>query len=512
MSSQQTNREAFLLLALFAILSLFTSGKWVVAPLIWIAPIFALRFMRGQKVWLGVVPIWLAIFIPSTFSWYKLQPFPMPEYLIFMAIAALFGVLPLLVDRLLTPHLGSRFAATLIFPLAVTTTEYVTMSSANPMGSFGAQGYTQYGLPIVMQLATVTGLWGITFVTSWFASVVNWVWERNFNWSQIRRGVAIYGAVLLLVVAYGGGRLFFAPESADTVTIASFTVEETHAGELFALLEADEVAFRDKTTALHAAYLKQTVQAARNGAEIVMWPEQAGFGLEEDVLTLLEQGQAIAAEESIYLAMPVFIIFPDRNRLIENKLFVVDPNGEFVLEHVKYGGNALEGTLPGGGILQTFETPYGKLSGIICWDTDYPLTVSQAGRLEVDILLSPSKVWQEMGPMHAAMATFRAVENGLVIVRQEDQGISIMVDAFGRTMATADHFAGERTLWVEAPIASSVPTIYPRIGNAVGQLAVLGFVIMAVWAIIGGRMAKRQAEDQQAPLRPAYDRRSQKVD
>jgi apolipoprotein N-acyltransferase len=500
------------MLALFAILSLFSSGKWVVAPLVWIAPILALRFMRAQKVWSGVVLIWLAIYIPSIVSWYKLQPFPMPEYLIFMAVAALFGVLPMLVDRLLSPRLGSRFAATLIFPLAVTSIEHITMSGANPMGSFGAQGYTQYGLPIIMQLAAVTGLWGITFLTSWFASVVNWAWEQHFNWSQIRRGVAIYGAVLLLVVAYGGGRLFFAPEPTDTVTIASFTVEETHAGELFALLEADEVAFRDKTTALHAAYLKQTVQAARNGAEIVMWPEQAGFGLEEDVLTLLEQGQAIAAEESVYLAMPVFTIFPDRARLIENKLFVADPNGEFVLEHIKYGGNAIEGTLPGDGILQAFETPYGKLSGIICWDTDFPLTVSQAGRLDVDILLSPSKVWQEMGPMHAAMATFRAVENGVVIVRQEDQGISMAVDAYGRTMATADHFAGERTLWVEAPIASSVATLYPRIGNAVGQLAVLGFIIIAAWAIIAGRKAKRQAADQPAPLTPAYDHKSQKGD
>ena len=110
------------------------------------------------------------------------------------------------------------------------------------------------------------------------------------------------------------------------------------------------------------------------------------------------------------------------------------------------------------------------------------------------------------------MATFRAVENGVVIVRQEDQGISMAVDAYGRTMATADHFAGKRTLWVEAPIASSVSTIYPFIGDAAGHLAILGFVIMAAWVLIAGRKAKRQATSQQAPLRPAYERRSRKVD
>ena len=74
-----------------------------------------------------------------------------------------------------------------------------------------------------------------------------------------------------------------------------------------------------------------------------MWPEQAGFGLEADVLALIERGQTIAREEGIYLAMPVFMIFPDRDRLIENKLYIADPNGEIVIEHVKYGGNALKG-------------------------------------------------------------------------------------------------------------------------------------------------------------------------
>lgn len=488
----KSDRRAYLWLALAAILSLFTSGKWIIAPIVWVVPILSLRFVRGQKTVKGFILIWLASFIPSSIAWYKLQPMPMPGYLIFMAVAALFGALPPLFDRLLTPHLRPRFAATLIYPLAYTAIEYLTMSGGNPMGSFGAQGYTQYGIPVIMQLASVTGLWGITFLTSWFASVVNWVWEQDFNWAQVWRGAAMYTFVLVLVVAYGVGRLLFAPEPEETVTVASFTVEETHAGELFALLDENEAAFREKTTAVHAAYLDQTVQAARDGAEIVLWPEQAGFGLEEDVLALLEQGQAIAREEGIYLAMPVFVIFPDPNRLLENKLFIADPNGEIVIAHVKYGGNAIEGTLPGDGTLQTVETPYGTLSGIICWDTDYQWVVTQTGRNDVDILLSPSLVWREMGPMHAAMATFRAVENGVTIVRQEDQGLSLAVDSYGRTIATADHFAGERTMQVKVPVASGVSTIYPLIGDAVGQLASVGFVGMAIWAIVARIRAKRK--------------------
>ncbi len=169
-----------------------------------------------------------------------------------------------------------------------------------------------------------------------------------------------------------------------------------------------------------------------------------------------------------------------------------------MIEHVKYGGNAFEGTLKGNEVLQAIDTPYGRLSGIICWDTDYQWVVTQIGQMDVDILLSPSLVWEEMGPMHAAMATFRAVENGVVVVRQEDQGRSIAVDAYGRTLAIADHFDGERVLQVEVPVASSITTLYPRLGDLVGLLSQLGLLIMAVWAIIAGRRAKKENSSREA--------------
>lgn len=82
-------------------------------------------------------------------------------------------------------------------------------------------------------------------------------------------------------------------------------------------------------------------------------------------------------------------------------------------------------------IQPSIETPYGKLSGVICWDTDYQEVMWQVGQMDVDILLSPSYVWPEIGTMHAKMAAFRAIENGVTIVRQEDDGISALIDPFG---------------------------------------------------------------------------------
>ena len=241
-----SDRRTYLWLAVVTVLNLFTSGKWVIAPLVWIAPIFALRFVRGQTVWKGLPLIWLATFVPQFIAWWGLQPLPMPDYLFFIAAATAFGVLPYLFDRLLAPRLGSRFVATLIFPLAVTVFDYVSMSGITPYGSFGAQGYTQHSIPVIMQLASITGLWGITFLTSWFAAVVVWIWEQDFNLKKVRMGAGVYGVILLMVVMYGAGRLLLAPDAEETVTVTSFTMAETHAGELFSLLAEDEAAFRRK--------------------------------------------------------------------------------------------------------------------------------------------------------------------------------------------------------------------------------------------------------------------------
>ena len=199
------------------------------------------------------------------------------------------------------------------------------------------------------------------------------------------------------------------------------------------------------------------------------------------------KGQALAQENGIYLGMPTFTIFPDSEQPKENVLFVAGPDGDIVIEHVKYGGNILEGTLKGSGEIETVETEYGRLSGIICWDTNYPNIVRQVGQQQTDILLSPSKEWDGINPMHAEMAVFRALENGVSVIRQTDEGLSIVVDGYGRTLASGEGLADNGNyLLVEVP-TSSPTTLYPVIGDAVGILSVAGLLVLAAYALIMGR-------------------------
>jgi apolipoprotein N-acyltransferase len=491
-ATMQTDRWSYLWLIVGTLLGFF----WTIPLVWWLSPVFVLRFTRTQKVWRGFILAWLATFLTVGVTQYgmmnALMPSPLPVYLITMAIGALPFTLPYLADRLLVPRLRG-FAATLVLPLAVTAVDFVS-AKANPLGSIGSQAYFQYGNLALMQLLSITGMWGITFLVNWFGSVVNWAWERGFTWSNIRRGAAVYAGILLLVMLYGGARLAFAPPATGTVRMHGITavdMRQNWSGLNQVIEQEGWEAMRQKTAEYHDLYFEETVREARAGAQLVHWPEMAVMVPGEDEPAFIARAQEIARQEDVYLALGVGTVFQD-DRPWENKLIVIDPAGEIVLEHHKYALVAMEGTKGGDGILRTLETPFGRLSGIVCNDTNHEEMVTQAGRNGTDILLSPSLEYRAIDPIHAHMAIYRAIENGVTLVRQADNGLSFVVDPYGRVLAAVDHWtASERVMVAQVPAEAGVFTIYPYIGDLFAWLSVVGFVVIAVWAVVRWRKARR---------------------
>jgi apolipoprotein N-acyltransferase len=265
-------------------------------------------------------------------------------------------------------------------------------------------------------------------------------------------------------------------------------------------LNTDREAFRQMMQERYRLYFEATVREARAGAHIIVWPEHAAPVAKEDEPALLAQAQEVAEQEGIYLAISL-MVQPADDSPYEAKLLVFDPQGQMVLEHYKYGGVGFEGNrVNGDGILRIAQTPFGAISGVICWDTDYPGVVLQAGRNGADILISPSLEFRETDPIHAHMAMMRAIENGVSVVRVADNGLSVIADPYGRVLASMDHFtAGERVIVAQVP-TQGVRTVYPIIGDLFGWLAILGFVLVAAWAIIAGRRAKPTAKPAERPM------------
>jgi apolipoprotein N-acyltransferase len=113
----------------------------------------------------------------------------------------------------------------------------------------------------------------------------------------------------------------------------------------------------------------------------------------------------------------------------------------------------------------------------------------------VDLLFVPSYDWQAVKDIHAGMAAFRAVENGLSIYRQTGSGVSLMIDAYGRVVHRLDVFQEETAgdfaavQVVTAPI-DSVKTLYPITGDTVGTVMLLLSVLLLLGLLFTRKHSK----------------------
>jgi apolipoprotein N-acyltransferase len=381
------------------------------------------------------------------------------------------------------------FAATLVFPLANAAFEFLTIWPS-PMSSYGSLAYGLSSSIYITQLASISGLWGVTFVISWFASSVNWIWEEGLAWQRIRRGMAVYASVMLVILLYGMVRLSAFQPEAGTVRIhgiieTDYTEQEWRL-HIAPLIATNPAAVKANSALAYERYLEATVREARAGAQIVAWPELAVVGYQQDLDALLERARAAARQENIYLAMGVGLLDPAVNHVQENRFMMVDPQGQIVVNQLKYGctfAMRMYSTQ-----IQTVDTPYGRVAGVVCCDLDFPYVLRQVSQKGVDILLVPSfEPSRENLLAHSQMVAFRAIENGVSIFRPTIQGLSLAIDPYGRTLASMDDtHADERVFVVQLPKHRAF-TVYSVIGDLFGWLMVAGFAGMVVVAIAGGR-------------------------
>ena len=471
---------SWLWLALGTALLPWITAQTVIPLAGWLAPLFLLRFLRTQRRAVGLPLILIANVVAQLVSIRDgFIPVP-PGIELYGIVVAMASVLSLgyVADAFIAPRLDG-LVRTLVFPCASVATEWL-LSLVSPYGVFGTMAYSQSGNLVLLQLVSLTGVWGLTFVMTWGAAVANAVWERPSE----RGGVAPYVAAMAAILLFGGIRLAFLPPSGATVLVAALAPRR----ELSDALSAADLHLSRATTQqreagrdryldpLNADLFARTREAARGGAKLVAWAEAAAYVLVEDEPQLIASAQALARDESIYLQIAYIAIraaeeFP----LVENRAVLVEPSGTVAWRYDKSKPVPGDGHLPGPGIIPTVDTPFGRWATIICFDADFPSLVRQVGRARADVLLVPSSDWQTVAETHARMATFRALENGVALVRPTRQGVSLAVDHQGRSLGyKADYFVADTQTMVTSVPTRGVGTLYARIGDSVAYLSALG--------------------------------------
>jgi apolipoprotein N-acyltransferase len=490
----QTGRFAWLWLLIGFALLPFTFFQTVIPLAAWLAPLFLLRFTRTSRRPRAALALVFLAYTAAVLIASRGLPFNLLGLFGNVLFKGLVWTLPYAIDRLLTRRLQG-WRRSLAFPLAFTSLDWLL--SLLKASSSGSLAYSQYGIPALLQLLSITGMWGITFLITWCAAILNELWEHRFDWRSLRGQLGLFAGVLIMVLLFGSRRVYLAtPASqsveAATVTIDSKTVQNATGSIDWATFnrstDAERAALRPKLVATVDQMLARSQTALDIGAKIVAWQESSAWVLEEDKPAVLDQAATLAKRYGAYLqvSLEVFTRTPSLPYLRDQSI-LIDPTGQILWAYDKTHPVPYDEafvTISGPGKLPLVDTPFGRWSTAICYDTYFPALIRQAGKNNVDILFAPTNDPRPWAASTNAMADYRAIENGFTIIRPTGNGLSAVIDPQGRVLVSQDYFTNSSGIMLASLPTHGVTTLYSRIGDAFAYLCVIGLILLAGQALL----------------------------
>ncbi len=447
----------------------FGTGLHPLWALAWIAPVpvlvLALRVPVARAFFAGGLAMLLG---GLNEVFYLAHLVPVPVVVLALLLPSLAFGLAVLVFRFAARR-WPRPVAVLALPAAWTAFEFLL--SFNPgSGSATSLAYTQVTVLPVLQLAALTGMWGITFLVMMVASGLALAWDRPQQWVE---ALSAPGIALGLALVYGFARLQ-APVGAAPLTVGLATSDSA--------MRFFDAAHGDTAQAIATKYASRVDSLAARGAQFIVLPEKAIAVTRETEPGVLTPLANRARALGVTIVAGLNHVDPPPLR---NVAAVIGPDGEVLLvynkTHLVPGFEA--GYMPGTTV-GTFDTRWGKLGVAVCKDLDFPRSIRLYGRDGVRVLFVPAWDFGEDGEFHARMAVVRGVENGFALARTAARGRLTVTDDRGRVMGDTASDAGAEVLAVyDAPLGTG-GSPYSRWGDWFAWVCVVGAVtlVAAGWS------------------------------
>ena len=359
------------------------------------------------------------------------------------------------------------------------------------LGTWGFLGYALYRQPWLIQPVRWVGIFGldllIVLVNHALAmAAIAWLDRRGLfeapvivrpqhaaRWCAAALGIlTIWCGFALLVERSAGG---------STVRVAALQ-PGVRRGDVGLTPEARDRGMLDRLAA-------QTRQAAAGGARLVVWPEAA---LAVDpAINYRSELASLARATGTTLVVAYAMRTPAGLR---NEAVTVEPDGTFV---GRYGKDHPVGFLGGTSVSRgTYPTVAAHLGGaettlatMICADGDFTDTGRKLAHNGAKVIALPSADWPAIASKHYTLSIFRALETGAALVKSEYKLDSVIVDGYGRIVASAVTPAGAPAVLVaDVPLRAGLP-LAVRLGDWVGWLCVAGLIVRALWSLRRARQA-----------------------
>jgi apolipoprotein N-acyltransferase len=359
-------------------------------------------------------------------------------------------------------------------------------------------GYSQYlALPVV-QIADITGVYGISFlIVLMNAALAEFIMNRKSWFGLIAALVA-----LTLVLGYGFMKLR-TPEQTPgmKVSVVQGNIEQD---------KKWDPAYQAETLAV---YTRLTREALTERPDLVIWPETAvpfyfsGAAPTDQAMTMDLAAFVKQNRVPLLFGSPTYEVKPNRQLIGRNSVFLISadglvtatyhkvhlvPFGEYIpLRNVLFFVEKMVqaiGDFQAGDEYTVMTVPVqgngahagARLSAVICYEIIFPDLVRRFvdnGANVITTVTNDAWFGRTAAPyQHFSMAVFRAIENRVPVARAANTGISGFIDAQGHILAASGIFT--RTHLTHTIIPGADKTFYTRHGDVFSYLCVLASIVL----------------------------------
>ncbi len=427
----------------------------------------------GALAWVALVPLFLATdgVSPRAAFWFGyawgivalggelwwITTFGPPVWLLGALLLAVFPALTLAAAAWIGGGRKGPFGA---LRLAVLWTAVEILRGVGPLGfPWALLGESQHRALVVSQSASVVGVYGVSLLVVLVNATLAALLARAAAWAV---PAAISGAAVAASVLWG------------TAVLHEPAIPPGEAGFEAAVIQPDYAPRltwdAGRATRDLDALGRLTHEAALRGARLVVWPETAS------PVDIARDPGMLATIRSWVRRDKVALIASSLEGAQTNSAFSFAPDGVLtgrydkrrLVPFAEFGERA--GRSPG-----VLLTPRAGVGVVICFESTFPELSRRAAVAGADLLaIMTNDVWFDgrVAPaQHAAIAPFRAIEEGRYLLRAANSGPSMILDPHGQVLAALPQGArGVLTARV-APRQGLTP--YARYGHFVEPAIVL---------------------------------------
>jgi apolipoprotein N-acyltransferase len=324
---------------------------------------------------------------------------------------------------------------------------------------WGLLGYPAAGNPAIVQLTTITGIYGVSFVVAVFNSLLVWILASPSEKRKSRLAVVAAVLMILLAVQIIGPR--FVPTAAAShvarVVQPNFPENEQYVGDWYAIHRAD-------MEQLEQLSLRRS--PSTQPPDLLVWPEApAPFSFQDphfgpyisrlaaefqhplivgiiDWKPILESGTGVPRTGLVPYNSAAMLNNIGQEAFIYDKIHLV-PFGEYepfpLIHQVVTSVSEEVGGFHKGKDRNVGHFADGNtFSVFICYEAIYAGEIRQFANNGAQLLINISNDgWfgkSEAAEQHLRMARVRAVENRRWLIRDTNSGITASIDPYGNVL------------------------------------------------------------------------------